>query len=113
MLFLYLILARSGLGRLRGRPEAKSEAEPANLREENIAVIERSTAEEQTLVGEIGERLETVMLQVLQMERGTTDLVRTAQFAEEAGGSLRSFQAVVDARRDTVDVIRRMAPARM
>jgi hypothetical protein len=110
---LALINPGGGPSRARGLAKARPSPQGASLREENLATIQRSTAEEQALVGEIGERLETVMLQVLQMERETSDLIKTAEFAEEASETLRSFQAVVNTRRETANVIRRMAPTSM
>lgn len=109
-----LALIRSGVAPAGRKPwESPKEDSTTGLRQENIGTVERLIAEEQGLVEEIGEKLETIMLQVLQMERGAVDLVQTAQFAEEANGTLRNLQAVVTARRETAEMIRQMAPVRM
>lgn len=87
--------------------------EALKLRGENIKAIEETINEAEASVVEINQKLETLMLQVAQMDKKASDLVRTAEFAEETTDTLKRLQAVVNARRETADeFIRRFTPER-
>lgn len=108
-----LSLVESGRKEIsRSRYKAASN-EDEKLREENIEAIRRMIEEAGASVFEITQKLETLLLQVAQMETKASDRVRAAKFAEETTETLKSLQAVVNARRETADeFIRRIAPER-
>lgn len=84
------------------------------LRGENVQAIQETISEAEASVVEINQKLETLMLQVAQMDKKASDLVRTAEFAEETTDTLKRLQAVVNARRETADeFIRRFTPERV
>jgi hypothetical protein len=93
------------------RVDARSgDRRPAPGGPQGLETMAGLLSEEQACVVEVNVKLEAVLLQVLQVARGTTDFLRAAQFAEEADSSLRYLQAVVEARKETADMIRRSMP---
>lgn len=106
-----LRLVRSTTANGKEKRAASRQDEGERLRDTNIRAIEAAITDAKKTVDEISAKLETLMLQVVQMERKASDLVRTAQFAEETTGVLHRLQAVVDARRETAnDFLRRVSP---
>lgn len=69
------------------------------LRGENIQTVKAKTEEARILVGEIFQQLEILLLQVFQMDKDATDIVRTAEFARSTENMLQKIQGEVDARR--------------
>lgn len=101
-------LAIIGSGRKpspRTKNKSGQEENSRNLLEENIAAIEKEISEEQALVAEVGQKLQTLMAQVSLMDKRTSEQVRTVKLAEETSQSLKNLQAVVNARRELADEI--------
>jgi hypothetical protein len=99
------IAALLGSTGVRGRAHASGAAQA-----ENSLALEKLMSDEHQTVREVGDKLEAVVLQLLHVARGATDPVRAANLAEEAAGSLRYLEAVVEARRETAEMIRRAMP---
>ncbi len=78
-------------------------AHSARLRQENIAAIENAIQQARALIDEINTQLETLMLQAVRMGKRASDVVRTAQLADEATETLKRLQMVVNARREAAD----------
>jgi hypothetical protein len=91
----------------RGAAPAAGQRALASLRDENLRTMVKLVAEERQLVADVGARLETALLQVLQVTRGPGDVARAAELARAADEALHDLQAVVEARRETADMIRR------
>jgi hypothetical protein len=79
----------------------------ASLRDENVRTMQKLIADERQLVTDIGARMETALLQVLQVSRGAAEAMRASELAEAADVTLHDMQALVEARRETADLIRR------
>ena len=71
----------------------------AELHRQNVAAIQREATEADELVDVIGQRMETLMLQVFQMERQAIDLVTTAEARQGSAEAIERLQQLVDARR--------------
>ncbi len=85
----------------------------AALRNENFERIKKSMEEITISVMEIEGALETLLLQVAQMEQKASDLVEKEQLAHEALETLKSLQAVVNARHETAqELVRTFVPNR-
>jgi hypothetical protein len=89
-----LLVLEHGSGETRGRGGA-----PGGLHARNLAAIRAEAAEAEALIGVIGERQETLLLQVLQMRRRPADIVESAEVSRDSAASLRRLQDVVEARR--------------
>jgi len=82
-----------------GHPEAQG----VTLRERNVAAVRHEVAAAEALVDVIAQRLETVLLQVFQMEKQAIDLVTAAEAREASANALERLQQTVDARRSAAD----------
>jgi hypothetical protein len=71
---------------------------PARYRE-NIRAIQREASEAEALVDVIADQLETLLLQVLRMEKRTIDVVTAIETRRQLQLALEHLQRTVDARR--------------
>jgi hypothetical protein len=85
------------------RIKGDGEVESDQLLQQNIDAIRRDIAESEELVGEIGRKLETLMLQIAQLGKNTSDIVSISEFAQESSENLRRIQTVVEERRKTAE----------
>jgi hypothetical protein len=86
----------------------------ARLRREAIEAIDKEAGDARALVGQIGQQLETLLLQVHQMERRASDLVGTAHLTHQTGETLERLHAIVAARRKAADeVVQSLLPGRV
>jgi hypothetical protein len=82
-----------------------------HLREENVAAIRHEILESETVIDLIGERLETLLLQVYRVETGASDVVARAEARRRSAEALDRIQQVVDGRRDAArQLIELLAP---
>jgi hypothetical protein len=91
------LIDRAG-GEAQDRPAGEAVG-PSKLHEENLAAIRRESAAARSLALEIVQQIETLMLQVFQMERRASDIVRSAEVARETEAALERMQRQVNARR--------------
>lgn len=84
------------------RPEA---TEAGRLREQNITVIRKEAGQARSLARDIVQQLETLMLQIFQLEQRASDIVRTEEFARETEETLGKIQAEVNARREAAQSV--------
>lgn len=99
-------------GNRRTPQQAGGMDDTAALRQRNIQATRNEGAEAHALVGIIGQRLETVMLQVFQMEKRTIDVVTAAETRQGTADAIERLQQSVDARRAAADqLIDFLAPA--
>jgi hypothetical protein len=92
---------------LGGNGAARESGALADLRAENLRTMAQLVADERQLVADVGTRLETALLQVVQLTRGAAEAARAAELAQAADETLHDLQAVVEARRETADLVRR------
>ena len=94
------LLADGPEGRVgpRRRPPQR---EAARLRRRNLESVEQEAQRARALVETVLQQLETLMLQIFQLERRTTDVVQMAEFARETGETLERLQQEVNLRRRT------------
>jgi len=93
---------------LEGTPEGRvgprrrpPQREAARLRRRNLESVEQEAQRARALVETVLQQLETLMLQIFQLERRTTDVVQMAEFAQETGETLERLQQEVNLRRST------------
>jgi hypothetical protein len=72
----------------------------SQLRRANLDAVEQEAREAEELVRVIGERLETLLLQVVQMEGITGDLIGSSEARRESAESLERLQRTIDVQRD-------------
>jgi hypothetical protein len=77
-------------------------SDSALLRDVNVSAIQREATEAEGVITGVVQRLETLMLQVLQMERRTIDIVASAETRRESAEALGRLQRWVEARRRAV-----------
>jgi hypothetical protein len=83
-----------GAGPARNRP-----GDANGIHRRNVEAITRERQEADDLVEVIGQREETLLLQVVQMERRAIDLVTSAETRTGSAEALERLQQIVDARR--------------
>lgn len=83
------------------RDDAGANDRTSELLRENVETVKNEIREAEATVLEIGKRLETLMLQVFQVEKRASDRIRVSEFARESSETLDRLQAVVEARRET------------
>lgn len=91
-------------------PKGQRGRDKTGLRAQNAATLAKLIDEDRELAAEVNEKLEAMVLQVVQLERGTGDLIETAEFAEKSDGSLQALQAMVEARREAAALVCRAIP---
>jgi hypothetical protein len=79
--------------------EGKLSAGRVKLRAENESAIRNEVAEVESVIDQINERLETLLLQVYRVEAGGTDLVARTEARRRSSEALGRIQEIVDARR--------------
>jgi hypothetical protein len=85
----------------------------ARLHRETIDAVKHELREAHALVAQIGQQLEILLLQVVRMDRGASDVVGTAHFTYETGETLKRLHTIVEARRRAADeLIDSLMPAR-
>jgi len=87
--------ARMSGGAVRGESDTTS-----RLRRANLEAVEQETREAEELVHLIGERLETLLLQVVQIDGITGDLIGSSEARRESAESLERLQRAIDVQRD-------------
>jgi hypothetical protein len=88
-------------------------ADALALYEENIRAIEGEAGEAEDLVGVIADQLETLLLQVLRIERRTVDVVTGVETRRQSQAALERLQQTVDARRTAATwLLEGLAPGR-
>jgi hypothetical protein len=70
-----------------------------NLRQQNIDAVRAEAVAADELIQTIGQRLETILLQMSQIDRETIDLVRADEAVRESGEAVQRLQDVVESRR--------------
>lgn len=98
-----LALVQQRRGATRTTQGEKREDHTTRLQQENVTALKDAYTKALASVDEINQQLETMMLQVVQMEKQAIDLVRTEEVAEQATETLRRLQADLDARRATAE----------
>jgi hypothetical protein len=89
--------ARTRRPRVQGTPDIAQDT--VELHRQNVAAIQREATEAEELVDVIGQRIETLMLQVFQMERQAIDLVTMVEARRGSAEAIERLQEAVDARR--------------
>jgi hypothetical protein len=79
--------------------DGKLSAGRVKLRAENEAAIRNEVAEVESVIDQINERLETLLLQVYRVEAGGTDLMARTEARRRSSEALERIQEIVDARR--------------
>jgi hypothetical protein len=69
------------------------------LRQQNIDAVRAEAVAADELIATIGHRLETILLQMSQIDRETIDLVRADEAVRESGEAVQRLQDVVESRR--------------
>jgi hypothetical protein len=83
-----------------------------SLRRRNVEAVGRAAAEAEAMVDLIGRRLETVLLQVFQMENEAIDLVTAVEAREGSAEPIERLQEIVDARRQAASqLIEALSPS--
>jgi hypothetical protein len=81
------------------RPGPRSDAPDCTaLYQENVRAIQREAGEAEELVRVVADQLETLLLQMLQMERRSVDAVTTIETRRLSRSALERLQQTVDAR---------------
>jgi len=75
----------------------------ACLQQENLRALHETLQQARAAIDEITQQLETLLLQVTQMDRRAGDMVRTAQVAQAATETLGHLQRSVNARRQAAE----------
>jgi hypothetical protein len=101
------LIDRSGASRGESRRE-ETPPHTTRLRQENLTALRDARDKALASIDEINQQLETLVLQVVQMEKQTIDLVRAEEVAEQATQTLRRFQVDLDTRRATADELLRL-----
>lgn len=70
-----------------------------DLRQQNIDAVRAEAVAADELIATIGQRLETILLQMSQIDRETIDLVRADEAVRESGAAVERLQDVVESRR--------------
>jgi len=70
-----------------------------DLRQQNIDAVRAEAVAADELIATVGQRLETILLQMSQIDRETIDLVRTDEAVRESGEAVQRLQDVVESRR--------------
>ena len=70
-----------------------------DLRQQNIDAVRAEAVAADELIATIGQRLETILLQMSQIDRETIDLVRADAAVRESGEAVQRLQDVVESRR--------------
>jgi hypothetical protein len=78
---------------------SRRQSSSADLHEENVAAVQREVAEAGALIELIGQRVETLLLQVYRAETSSVDAVTRAEGRRRSGEALDRLQHIVDARR--------------
>jgi hypothetical protein len=73
------------------------------IRDENIGAIRTEAAAARALVGVITRRLETMLLQSVQVGKDTIDIVRAKEAARDSGETVERLQDIVTARRNAAE----------
>lgn len=84
------------------RDHAMSEAE-RRIRSENVDAIRTEAGAARALVGVIARRLETMLLQSVQVGKDTIDIVRAREAARDSGETVERLQDIVTARRNAAE----------
>jgi hypothetical protein len=69
------------------------------LRQQNIEAVRSEAQAADALIATIGQRLETILLQMSQLDRETIDLVRADAAVRESGEAVQRLQDTVESRR--------------
>jgi hypothetical protein len=72
----------------------------SRLYQQSLAAIEKEAAEARSLAGEIFKHLETLLLQVFQMEWRASDIVQIQEFARQSEETIKRMQDQVHAQRE-------------
>lgn len=73
------------------------------IRDENVQAIRSEAGAARALVGVIARRLETMLLQSVQVGKDTIDIVRAKEAARDSGETVERLQDIVTARRNAAD----------
>jgi hypothetical protein len=87
-----------GRVRARGLRHSAAAADAGRLHQRNIAAIRHQAAQAEAAVDEIGQRLETLLLQALQMEKQAIEVVAAMEARAESADALERLQQAIDAR---------------
>lgn len=88
----------AGASPTHSRASATVDADQA-LRQQNIDAVQAEAVAADALITTIGHRLETILLQMSQIDRETIDLVRADEAVRESGEAVQRLQDVVESRR--------------
>lgn len=70
-----------------------------DLRQQNIDAVRAEAVAADELIATIGQRLETILLQMTQIDRETIDIVRADEAVRDSGEAVQRLQDVVESRR--------------
>jgi hypothetical protein len=87
--------------RFVGNGQRMGGTDRAGLHEENVAAIRREVNEAESLIALMGQRLETLLLQVYRADSGPADAVSRADGRRRSAEALDRLQQIVDARRES------------
>ena len=93
-----LASARHPLG-AEGGADPAAVSNDRQLRQQNIDAVRAEAVAADELIETIGQRLETILLQMSQIDRETIDLVRADEAVRESGEAVQRLQDVVESRR--------------
>jgi hypothetical protein len=82
-----------------GPGPGSASAADRDLRQQNIDAVRAEAVAADELIATIGQRLETILLQMSQIDRETIDLVRADAAVRESGEAVQRLQDVVESRR--------------